>query len=115
MRKKDFDDLVKSVRQAGKISLGEIKPSRQFSYRDVDVKAIRNNTGLTQDQFATMIGVHLRTLQNWEQGHRRPAGPALALLTVFKNDPQNAFLALHHWDGNFQDGCCPTSTTQSLA
>ncbi|WP_353573185.1 hypothetical protein [Candidatus Albibeggiatoa sp. nov. BB20] len=42
------------------------------------------------------MGISLRTYQNWEQGHRRPKGPAAALLTIFQRDPQHALKALHH-------------------
>lgn len=90
-----FEQLTKSIQQAGKISRGELKPKRSFRYEDINVRAIRYKAGLTQEKFALMVGVPLRTLQNWEQGHRKPEGPALALLTIFKNDPQNAFMALH--------------------
>lgn len=95
MSDKFFNQLVKSIREAGKISRGELKPIREFRYKDVDVRAIRRKAGLTQVEFALMVGVRVRTLQNWEQGHRKPEGPALALLTIFKNDPKHAFMALH--------------------
>ncbi len=95
MDEKLFKDLLKSVKQAGKIHRGETPPSRQFLLDNLDVKAIRENTGLSQNKFATIIGVSVRTLQNWEQGHRRPHGPALALLTILKNDPEHAIKALH--------------------
>lgn len=95
MNKDLFDKLTQSIKEAGKISRGEIKPVRTFHYKNLDVKAIRNNLDLNQDQFSVMIGISVRTLQNWEQGHRKPEGPALALLTIFKNDPKHAFKALH--------------------
>jgi len=90
-----FNDLLKSVKQAGKIHRGQAKPSRRFDYDQIDVKAIRERMGLSQSHFALTIGVSVRTLQNWEQGHRHPQGPALALLTIFKNDPEHAMKALH--------------------
>lgn len=95
MDDKLFNQLLTSARQAAKISRGKIKAKRRFEYKACDVKVIRRKVGLTQAEFSIMIGVSLRTLQNWEQGHRKPVGPALALLTVFKNDPQHAFQALH--------------------
>lgn len=90
-----FKELLKSVKQAGEIHRGESAPSRQFDLDKLDVKSIRENTGLSQNKFATIIGVSVRTLQNWEQGHRHPQGPALALLTILKNDPEHAIKALH--------------------
>ena len=80
MRKNDFDNLVASIRQAGRIRRGEAAPSRVTKFRAVDVKAIRQRLGQSQTEFARMIGVSVATLQNWEQGRRRPEGPARALL-----------------------------------
>ena len=88
MRKDDFDNLVESIRQAGKIRRGEATPSRVTRFRAVDVKAIRQRLGQSQSEFARMIGVSIATLQNWEQGRRRPEGPARALLTVAAKNPK---------------------------
>jgi putative transcriptional regulator len=46
-------------------------------------------------QFAALIGISHRTLQNWEQGHRRPEGTASALLRVAESHPQAVLEALH--------------------
>jgi putative transcriptional regulator len=82
MRKKDFDDLVTSIRQAGQIRRGEAKATRITEVTPLDVKAIRRRLQKSQSEFARMIGVSVSTLQNWEQGRRRPEGPACALLRV---------------------------------
>lgn len=95
MDEKLFKQLIKSVGEMGKISRNEIPAGRVFKTGKVDAKAIRLKSGLTQTEFAMLIGVSPRTLQNWEQGYRKPEGPALALLTIFKNDPKHAFNALH--------------------
>jgi putative transcriptional regulator len=68
MRKQDFENLVESVRQAGRIRRGKMKPSRVTEFRPVDVKAVRRRLGKSQSEFARMIGVSVATLQNWEQG-----------------------------------------------
>ena len=94
MRKDDFDNLAASIRQAGKIRRGEAKPSRVTRFRAVDVKAIRQRLGQSQTEFARMIGVSVATLQNWEQGRRRPDGPARALLTVAAENPKAVAAAL---------------------
>ena len=52
-----------------------------------DVVAIRGKTGLSQPAFATSIGVALGTLKNWEQGRRRPGGPARVLLALIEKRP----------------------------
>ena len=51
-------------------------------------QAARAGTGLSQAQFAKLIGVSLRTLQEWEQGRKRPSGPASALLRIVARDPR---------------------------
>lgn len=53
----------------------------------VDVKAVRRGLGLSQAAFASRFGVNLRTVQDWEQGRRRPEGPARLLLAVIERDP----------------------------
>ena len=68
---------------------------RTHRVAEPDVAAIRTKMGLTQDEFAALIGVSTRTLQNWEQGHRRPRGPARALLMIAQADPRATLRALH--------------------
>lgn len=52
------------------------------------VQVARAGTGLSQAQFAKLIGVSLRTLQEWEQGRKRPSGPASVLLRIVARDPR---------------------------
>ena len=94
MKKKDFDKLTASIKQAGKIRRGEAKPSRVTEFAPVDVKTIRQKLRKSQAEFALMIGVSLATLQNWEQGRRRPDGPARALLKVAATNPDAVAAAL---------------------
>ena len=54
---------------------------------DPDVVAIRTKTGLSQPAFARSIGIPLGTLKNWEQGRRRPEGPARVLLALIDKRP----------------------------
>lgn len=88
MRARDFQTLVKSVRQAGRIRRGTMKPARVYTLRPADIKSIRVKLGKSQSEFALMIGVSLATLQNWEQGRRTPEGPARALLKVAAENPE---------------------------
>jgi len=94
MKKKDFDNLVASIRQAGRIRRGEEKPSRVTEFPAIDVKVLREKLGKSQMEFARMIGVSVATLQNWEQGRRRPHGPARALLKVAAANPEAVAAAL---------------------
>ena len=95
MEDKLFSQLVDSIKEAKEISQGLQKPSRIFSYSPLDVKAIRENLHYSQAQFALMIGVNKRTLQNWEQGRRRPNGPAQTLLRIVAKNPQLVHEALN--------------------
>jgi putative transcriptional regulator len=56
--------------------------------------AARARSGLSQARFAAVLGVSMRTLQEWEQGRRKPTGPARALLTAVANDPEHVLKAL---------------------
>ena len=88
MRDEDFRKLTESIKQAGKIRRKEMKPSRTFEFKAADIKAIRVNLGKSQVEFALMIGVSVSTLRNWEQGRRRPEGPARALLKIAQENPK---------------------------
>ena len=94
MRKADFESLVTSVRQAGKIHRGKMRASRVFRFSPTDVKAIRHRLKKSQSEFALMIGVSVSTLQNWEQGRRAPEGPARALLKIAAERPDAVIKAL---------------------
>lgn len=95
MKDPDFKSLLKSIKQADLIKKGRLKPSRVFSYSMPDVKAIREKLHVSQIEFAHMIGVSENTIQNWEQGRRKPEGPAVALLRVTQNNPRAVLEALH--------------------
>ena len=90
----DFQKLVTSVKQAGRIRRGNARPSRAFSFKPADVRAIRLNLDQSQTEFALMIGVSVATLRNWEQGRRSPEGPARGLLKVAAEQPDAVRRAL---------------------
>jgi len=94
MKKELFNELVESLEEAKQIRNGTRKASRTFEYKPVDVKKIRSKLHVSQSQFALMIGVSTSTLQNWEQGRRKPEGPARALLTVVDKNPEAVLSAL---------------------
>ncbi|MCH8024752.1 MAG: helix-turn-helix domain-containing protein [Candidatus Marinimicrobia bacterium] len=94
MKTDDFDKLVSSIKEAGRIKRGEIAPSRSFMFEPEDIKAIRSKLNMSQSEFAFMIGVSVATLQNWEQGRRTPGGPARALLKIAAENPEALLHAL---------------------
>ena len=94
VKQKDFERLVTSVKQAGAIRRGQLKPGRTTYFRPEDVQAIRTRLKKSQHEFALMIGVSVATLQNWEQGRRQPEGPARALLRIAAKNPQAVAKAL---------------------
>lgn len=95
MEEKMFNELLESVKEMDKILKGKKRPSRKFVFKEPVVKFIREQTGLSQKDFARLMGVSKRTLENWEQGRRRPTGPARALLKIVETDPKGALRALH--------------------
>jgi putative transcriptional regulator len=95
MKKQMFEELLGSVREAGTILRGRKKPSRRIVIGSSGIRAIRERTSLSQSEFADLIGVSVKTLQNWEQDRRRPTGPAAALLSVIEHNPVLAVKAIH--------------------
>lgn len=76
------NDLLKSVRQmkTGKGRTTTVKVS-------IATEA-RNRVGLSQSAFAGLLGVSVRTLQDWEQGRREPSGAAKTLLRIAARNPE---------------------------
>ena len=95
MKPKMFEELLESVREGGAILRGQRKPSRRFEIRASGIRAIRERTSLSQSEFAGLIGVSVKTLQNWEQDRRHPTRPAAALFTIIAYEPQLAVRAIH--------------------
>lgn len=95
MDKKMFEDLLDSVKEMDAILKGSQASGNVRCFKEPEVKAIREMTGLSQASFATLLGVSSRTLQNWEQGRRSPTGPARVLLRIVEQDPQHALRVLN--------------------
>ena len=72
----------------GIASIKKGKGKRKTVYLPSNVKKIRDRMGLSQSAFAGLLGVSVRTLQEWEQGRRSPKGPAQALLRVADHHPE---------------------------
>ena len=90
-----FDALAQA--RAGKQTLRthelEMKPAVEVTASEL--QALRKRLNLSRPVFASYLRTKPRTLENWEQGHRHPTGPAKALLRIVEADPQRALNALH--------------------
>ncbi len=76
-------DLLQSVRE---MKAG--KNARETRVAVSPVVEARNKAGLSQSAFACLLGVSVRTLQDWEQGRREPTGAAKTLLRVAVQHPE---------------------------
>jgi putative transcriptional regulator len=84
---KAFVSISQGLREAIAHRRGKTKGVKSHTPSDVDVQALRQRIGLTQEQFAAKFGISLGTLRHWERGDRKPHGAALVLLRVIdKND-----------------------------
>ncbi|HCC53448.1 MAG TPA: transcriptional regulator [Desulfobulbaceae bacterium] len=95
MDKELFDNLVQSLQEAKAIAKGEAPASRRFELSAPDAKTVRQEIGLSQSEFARLMRVSVKTLQNWEQHRRNPTGPAAALLKVVSMSPETVLKSLH--------------------
>lgn len=88
MRKDAFHDALESARELRDAREGKIPAYRETVIEVPDVAEIREKSGLSQSEFASVMGISVRTLQDWEQGRRTPQGPARSLLAVTRHDPK---------------------------
>ena len=113
MNKEHFEELSEALRQAKAVRRGEAAPSRvwnvtrgkdgQLHRRQLDPKeyqrgqraewenmiaATRSRLRLTQNKFAALLGISVKTLHNWEQGRRKPTGAARVLLCEASRHPE---------------------------
>jgi putative transcriptional regulator len=88
MKKELFEELFESVNQGAAIMKGTMKPSRSTEFPESEVRKIREQYGLSQDRFASLMGISVATLRNWEQGRRKPEGAARVLLRVAARHPE---------------------------
>ena len=83
--------MAKAKRNIGQEILDGLRELKSGEYGRVvnvpDVASIRAKTGLSQSRFAVLLGVSVRTLQDWEQGRRAPSGAARTLLMVADRNP----------------------------
>lgn len=86
-------EIVKGLKEIKAWRRGEmrLRASAVDSPRAANVSAIRKQLGMSQDQFATFMGVSVATLRNWEQQRREPHGPARSLLRLAAEQPRAVY------------------------
>ena len=84
--------MAKAKRNIGQEVLHGIKELKRGGHGRItsvpSVSSVREKTGLSQLKFATLLGVSVRTLQEWEQGRRAPSGAARTLLMIAARNPR---------------------------
>ncbi len=96
MSKTAFDKIAAGLNDAIAIARGEADPAtyRMHVPAEVDVRAVRQRTGLSQGAFASRFGFSKSAVQDWEQKRRRPERAARVLLTVIDKEPEAVARAL---------------------
>lgn len=89
-----FNNIKQGLQEAIAHAEGDARGARVHRPRQVDVKAVRDKVGMTQEQFAARFGFSTATLRHWERGDRSPRGPALVLLNVIERNPEAVMEAL---------------------
>jgi putative transcriptional regulator len=80
------ENLVLALKEAIAHKKGELK-LKQKIFNTESVHDLREKYQLSQDEFARLFGVSIRTLQQWEQGRTHPSGAAQVLLKVIAHNP----------------------------
>jgi putative transcriptional regulator len=86
-------EILEGIREVKAHKAGKIKLRTHRLRRPAPPQRIRARLKLSQAAFAGLMGVSLRTIQDWEQGRRKPSGPAEALLRIAEQHPE-AFASL---------------------
>ncbi len=84
-----FERIMAALAEAAEHARGAETPGLQLHVpASIDAAAVRRRTGLSQIAFSRRIGVSAATLRNWEQGRRKPEGPARILLALLERNPR---------------------------
>ena len=92
---KTFDSIARGMNEAIAHAKGKKVAVKIHKPKAVDVSALRQHMGMTQEQFAARFGFSVATLRHWERGDRTPQGASLVLLNVIKRAPDAVTAALN--------------------
>ncbi len=81
-------EIFEGLDEIKKFKKGQVKLRTVKLSEPSGPKVIRSRLKLSQSAFAGLLGVSMRTLQDWEQGRRAPQGPAIALLRIAEQHPE---------------------------
>jgi len=89
MSKRDIgQEILEGIRDIKAYRAGEKVLRTHTITEPAPPQVIRAKLKLSQSAFAGLMGVSLRTVQDWEQGRRKPSGPAVALLRIADQKPE---------------------------
>jgi len=91
-----FSEISAGLSEAINHAKGEETKIIEHTVEDLNIKAIRETTGMSQQKFCATFGISVGTLRNWEQGLRSPRGTARVLLQVVKHNPTAIIEAIQH-------------------
>jgi len=90
-----FNSINQGLQEAITHAQGHTQGVRVHRPQPVDVKALRTQVDMTQEEFAAKFGFSTATLRHWERGDRKPHGASLVLLNVIQHNPQAVIEALN--------------------
>jgi len=88
MSKRVFDKIAEGLNEALAVARGEVGAAKMHVPPEMDVRAVRAKTGLSQDAFASSFGFTVHQVRQWEQGRNRPLGAMRAYLLVIDRRPE---------------------------
>ena len=94
------ESIIKGLEEAVEYSKGENTGAIIHEVTPLDIKEIRYQLQMTQEEFAQAVGVKLPTIRHWERGDRTPNGPARVLLNLLSREPEQIIKMLrlsHTW------------------
>lgn len=87
-------EILEGIKEIKKYKTGELRLKTAALSDPSPAQIIRKKLDLSQSSFAGLMGVSIRTIQDWEQGRRSPKGPAKSLLRVAEQHPE-VFYDIH--------------------
>ena len=93
---KAFTEIAAGLNDAIDHAKGNATGVIEHTEEKIDVKSIRNKTGMSQQKFCSTFGISLGALRHWEQGLRTPRGATRVLLQVVEHNPNAVIEAINH-------------------